>query len=232
MKFNFFTKKTKQHSNKKGAEQIHMSLEEKKSMWMKKWDSDDYNPMWFLYEFPPSIRALIDNNVIPKGIKIVDIGCGSGNLSFMLYEEGYIVTAFDFAKPAIDKAKKKHTEIPGKLEFHVADATQKLPFQTLFRVGIDRGTFHTIPIENRPAYANNMASLIESEGVLIIIFAAHIAARLVESSKHDTAYILRNHIRKIFSSWFSIEDFRDIKIECHNQDDTPGFLIILKRNLS
>ncbi|MBE9484480.1 MAG: hypothetical protein IMY74_06515 [Bacteroidetes bacterium] len=45
---------------------------------------------------------------------------------------------------AIEKARQDHPEANGKLKYICADATKPLPFPGTFRVGIDRGTFHTI----------------------------------------------------------------------------------------
>jgi len=218
------TKKKKNKKRKKGR-----SLKEKRIEWTRRWGLDDYKPFWDLNFLPSSIRELIDIGLIPKETTVVDIGCGSGYLSAHLAEEGFQVIGFDFAETAIERARKNYPEIQGKLKFQTADATKPMPFKDTFQVGIDRGTFHTLPKRNRADYVEHISPVIEEGGLLIMMYALRIAKKLVETSKDDPAVLLRDHLTKLFDGSFIMQEYRSITMASKDEQDTPGFLIIFKR---
>ncbi len=222
-------KKKSQRKKSKRRTKKNRTLEEKKAEWTSRWGSDDYEPFWDLKEMPESIIELIQKGTIPHGVKIVDIGCGSGYLSAHLAERDFQVTGFDFAPTAIDRAKKNYPEIPHKLKFVTADATKALPFEDIFQVGIDRGTFHTLPNRNRADYVAAISPIVEEGGCLIMMYALRIAKKLIESSEDDPAVLLKEHLAKVFARYFELEDFRPIFMASHDEKDTPGFLIVFRK---
>ncbi len=225
----FFKKDRKKSQKKKRQRKKNRTLIEKKIEWTKRWGLDDYKPFWDLNFLPSSIRELIDIGLIPKETTVVDIGCGSGYLSAHLAEEGFRVIGFDFAETAIERARKNYPEIQGKLKFHTADATKPLPFQDTFQIGIDRGTFHTLPMKNRADYVEHISPFIEEGGLLIMMYALRIAKKLVETSKDDPAVLLKDHLTKLFDGSFIMQEYRSITMASKDQQDTLGFLIIFKR---
>jgi len=207
----------------------NLNIEEKKALWTARWGQDHYFPRWTMHSFPEYIQRLIDDKIIPQGAGIVDIGCGDGSLSSMLAERGFDVLGFDFAETAIEKARQDYPEAKGKLKFICADATKPLPFPGTFRVGIDRAAFHTIPPENRHDYVQQTAQLIDDGGCLIVIYPLRIAIKLPDSDNDDPAIVLKDHLSSYFGMNFYMEDFREIMIQRHEKGDSPGFLIILRR---
>lgn len=203
-------------------------MSQKKEDWNTKWGKEDFNPPWKLNKIPPVIRALIDNKTIPTGASLLDIGCGSGFLAAKLAEENFQVTGFDFADTAIAKAKASYKETP-KLSFTVADATVALPFSRKFDVGIDRGTFHKLPFKSHRDYAKYISPVIEAGGKLVIIFEKQIANRLTESYKDNPGEALKHHLEKLFGEQFYVGDFEEHLIETHNDDEMPGYIIILTK---
>lgn len=218
----------RQRKAKKASKNIE-TLEEKKAKWNSRWKSEEYNPFWDLGVMPENIRNLIDNGNIPKGATIVDIGCGSGYLSACLAEQGFHVVGFDFAKTAVERANMKYSEVEGDLTYCVADATRPFPLDYKFRIGIDRGTYHTLPMENRKDYVENMGRIIENGGHLIILYAFRIAKQLTVTTQCDPAILLKEHIIDLFNSDFEIEQYQEIMMEGNTEDDAPGFMIILRR---
>ena len=222
-------RKFKRKKRKKQRKEKRLkTIEEKRFAWTKKWGSNDFDPAWNLKAFPVSIRELIDNKTIPKGVALVDIGCGSGYLSAKLSEEGFHVSAFDFAETAIERARQQYQET-SDLKFYVADATSQLPFKGTFKIGIDRGALHTLPLKNRRDYVLNISPIIEAGGKLIIIYAKQIARKLIESSKDDPSIALKDHFIKLFDGVFEIDVFKDVLIDTHRKEDRPGYLVILRR---
>ena len=227
----FFRKTIKRdiqdHKHKKKNE--NLNIEEKKALWTERWGQGHYDPRWTMHSFPEYIQRLIDDKIIPQGAGILDIGCGDGSLASMLAERGFNVLAFDFAETAIEKARQDHPEAKGKLKYICADATKPLPFPGTFRVGIDRAAFHTIPPENRHDYVQQTAHLIDDGGCLIVIYPLRIAIKLPGSDNDDPAIVLKDHLSSYFGMNFYMEDFREIMIQRHEKGDSPGFLIILRR---
>jgi len=207
----------------------NLNIEEKKALWTERWDQDHYDPRWTMHSFPEYIQRLIDDKVIPQGASLLDIGCGDGSLASMLAESGFNVLGFDFAETAIEKARQDHPEAKGKLKYICADATKPFPLPDTFRVGIDRGTFHTIPPENRNDYVQQIAQLIDDKGYLIIIYPLRIAIKLPGSDRDDPAVVLKDHLSSYFGMKFHMEDFREIMMQRHKKGDSPGFLVILRR---
>ena len=227
----FFWKKRREEIReiKRKRKNENLNIEEKKALWTERWNQNHYDPRWTMHSFPEYIQRLIDDKVIPQGARLLDIGCGDGSLASMLAERGFDVLAFDFADTAIEKARQDYPEAKGKLKYICADATKPLPFPGTFRVGIDRGTFHTIPPENRHDYVQQIARLIDDGGYLIIIYPLRVIGKLPGSDNVDPAVVLMDHLSSVFGMNFHTEDSREIMMQRHEKGDSPGFLIMLKR---
>ncbi len=53
---------------------------------------------------------------------MLDVCCGTGNVTELLAQEGFALTGFDISGPMIDVAKRKAKEKGLDIEYHVADA--------------------------------------------------------------------------------------------------------------
>jgi ubiquinone/menaquinone biosynthesis C-methylase UbiE len=65
------------------------------------------------------------------GMKILDVGCGAGKLSFLFNEYtkgGAQITGGDFSEELLDKARAKNKEVGAKIDF------QFLDFQPAFQI--------------------------------------------------------------------------------------------------
>ncbi len=65
----------------------------------KYYSSHDKGFQWILNKISPYLK-------IKKNLNVLDIGCGSGNLSIYLAKKGVKVTGIDYSKDAIENAKK------------------------------------------------------------------------------------------------------------------------------
>jgi ubiquinone/menaquinone biosynthesis C-methylase UbiE len=88
--------------------------------WASVYD-DDGNPLIALEE-PLVDRLLGDVN----GLKIADIGCGTGRHAIRLARAGAIVHGVDFSQAMLDRAHRKAGQLP--IEFTVHDLATALPF--------------------------------------------------------------------------------------------------------
>jgi ubiquinone/menaquinone biosynthesis C-methylase UbiE len=81
-----------------------------------------------------------------KGKSVLDIGCGSGRLSFLLAKEAARVTGIDYAKSMIDLAKKyqHQLEVVDGVEFICCDFMNDFPEDKKYDISIALGVFDYI----------------------------------------------------------------------------------------
>jgi ubiquinone/menaquinone biosynthesis C-methylase UbiE len=83
--------------------------------------------------------------VARRGLVALDVGCGTGFLTFELAARGHQVTGVDFAAAMIAEARRKATGRSASVQFEEADAEQ-LPFaSSSFDLVISRHLLWTLP---------------------------------------------------------------------------------------
>ena len=106
-------------------------------------------PPWEIGAPQPAMAALL-NKYPPTG-PILDLGCGSGDLSIYLAELGHQVLGIDFVEKAIANAREKAASLkPNEahsLGFQVADALRPSLLQRQFGAVVDSGFFHLFDSE-------------------------------------------------------------------------------------
>jgi ubiquinone/menaquinone biosynthesis C-methylase UbiE len=104
--------------------------------------ADSGGPPWDIGGPQPALAAVLDDG--PKGPKVLDIGCGTGDLAIALARRGYEVTAVDISRVAIDLARAKAAGEGLTVHFEVQDATNltlpSAPFDSVF----DSGLLHSL----------------------------------------------------------------------------------------
>ena len=101
-----------------------------------------------------------------KKCKALDIGCGTGDNSIWLAQNGFEVTGTDIAELAIESAKKKALQVSAKCTFVVVDFLTSEIAEALFGFAFDRGCFHSFDSDTeRKKYAKNVAAYLEKEGL-------------------------------------------------------------------
>jgi ubiquinone/menaquinone biosynthesis C-methylase UbiE len=102
----------------------------------------------------PAERAAWDrilDLILPAAdaLEALDIGCGTGFLSFELASRGHRVTGVDFAPSMIALARKKGAERHATIRFEEADAEQLPFFAASFDIAVSRHLLWTLPHPNR-----------------------------------------------------------------------------------
>ena len=101
-------------------------------------------PPWDIGAPQPAMSALL-NKYPPTG-PILDLGCGSGDLSIHLAQLGYQVTGIDFVEKAIANCRERAGSLPPQvtqlLDFKVADALKPSLLRRSFGAVVDSGFFH------------------------------------------------------------------------------------------
>ncbi|WP_458458986.1 methyltransferase domain-containing protein [Pseudobutyrivibrio sp.] len=116
----------------------------------------------------------------PSEISILDVGAGPGFISIILAEEGYNVTAFDFAQSMIEEAKLNAAGLADRITFVQGDA-MKLPFEAdRFDVVFSRNLTWNLPHPDK-AYDSWLRVL--KPGGLMLVFDANWYTYLIDENK-------------------------------------------------
>ncbi|EKJ84994.1 class I SAM-dependent methyltransferase [Leptospira meyeri] len=122
------------------------------------------------YERPKSKLAFPDENLVrllsriqPKNRNALDFGCGSGRHSYLLQNEGYVVTGCDTAKTTIDLLNGE----PSSIRFlHTPDSN--LPFfPKEFGLIVSWGVFHYNKREEAKKLLLSLYESLEDGGYLL-----------------------------------------------------------------
>ena len=127
------------------------------------------NTPWDLGQPDFNLIETVTNIPIPN-CKALDIGCGTGDNSIWLAQQGFEVTGTDVADLALDEAKKKASQADVTCAFLLVDFLKAKieggPFGFIF----DRGCFHSFSSENdRSRFARNVAGHLKEAGLWLSI---------------------------------------------------------------
>jgi len=90
---------------------------------------------------------------------ILDIGCGSGRVSFLLNKAGGKITGIDYSNNMIALAKKYQTkfDVNSNIEFRCCDFMKEFPDQPKFDISIALGVFDYI--QNSHSFINKAKNI-------------------------------------------------------------------------
>lgn len=98
---------------------------------------------------------------VPKGYKILDVGCGVGQVSNFLQDKGYKMTGVDLSSLLIKEAKKVK-----KAKFEVMDATELKFEDNSFDAAISAETIEHVP--NPRKMIKEMIRVVRPRGYIIL----------------------------------------------------------------
>lgn len=99
---------------------------------------------------------------------VLDVGCGSGDLSIYLAQHGHQVLGIDFVEAAISNATEKLVSLPADvadlLTFQVADALKPSLLQQQFGAVVDSGFFHLFDAEQCNSFIHELEQILLPNG--------------------------------------------------------------------
>lgn len=102
-------------------------------------DENDWN------EWRAEILDLMASGEFPKSGKVLELGCGAGDVSLLFAERGYQVSGIDISATAIEWAKEKAIRAGLRAEFEVGDVTNLGRWENgTFDIVIDGHCLHCI----------------------------------------------------------------------------------------
>ncbi|MDZ4121177.1 MAG: class I SAM-dependent methyltransferase, partial [Candidatus Cloacimonadaceae bacterium] len=94
--------------------------------------------------------------------KVLDLGCGAGNLSFWLEEKGLQVSGCDISETAIEWAKEAAQDRGSSVAFRVEDATRALTYASdSFDLVVDNHCLHCIIGDDREQYLKEVERILK-----------------------------------------------------------------------
>ena len=174
----------------------------KQNWWNNAWNRK-LQPEAFDEAIPADLKEAVMNGWISPGSKILDIGCGGGELSAWLATQGFVAEGIDFSETAIIKAREwfdsEMNQYP--LTFDVVDICKPAGLNEKFNLILDKGCFHGIPQNFRKLYIQNLVQFCEP-GAQFMMFI-----RLDEDVR-KTQSLIAHH----FSAFFEIESFQETEM--------------------
>ena len=133
-------------------------------------------PPWNIGGPQPALARVLDDGV--KGPRVLDVGCGTGDLAIALARRGYEVTAIDISSVAIDIARAKAAREGLTVHFEVQDARvlslPSAPFNSVF----DCGLLHSLNRRGGGEVDEYLARLpgLAAEGASVFVLAVSLDA--------------------------------------------------------
>ncbi len=144
---------------------------------------------------------------------VLDAGCGTGENALLLAARGLTVTAFDFLKAPIRRAKEKAAQRKLGVRFLVMDAMDLGDFPETFDSVIDSGMFHVFPDNARTRYVDGLSCVVKPGGRL---FLCCFSER--EPGTHGPRRVTEAEIRNAFAVGWEVESITearyDVRADC------------------
>ena len=123
------------------------------------------HPPWDTGITPPELVQFMEAH--PPG-RALDLGCGTGTNCIELARRGWQVTGVDFARRALQTARKKAETAGVNIQFHYADVSQLPGISGPFDLILDIGCFHGLPPAARERYLQNLERLLGLSGSFLL----------------------------------------------------------------
>ena len=152
-------------------------------------------------------RAFVEAAEAIRG-RVIDIGCGTGDLALWLAEQGCTVTGVDFLEKPLEWARQKAAERGLSVNFLQMDAVAVGEIPERFDAVTDCGLFHTFDDVGRSAYVGALRRLLEpGSRVFLLCFADS------EPGTHGPRRISERELREAFAAGWEVEAIEPARFE-------------------
>lgn len=109
---------------------------------------------------------LIESGDLPKTGKVLEIGCGAGDVSLLFAERGFQVSGIDISATAIEWAKEKASNARLKANFEVGDVTNLGRWEDgTFDIVVDGHCLHCIIGDDRSEVLKETYRVLKPNGI-------------------------------------------------------------------
>jgi len=155
-----------------------------------------------------------------KPCRVVDLGCGAGNYSVWLAQQGFDVTGIDISPRAIEHARILARHKDASCRFIVSDLLDELTdYHGSFDLALDWEVLHHIFPKHREQYTQNVYHLLRPGGrYLSICFSESDPAfggkgKFRQTPLGTTLYFSsEDELRKLFGTIFVVLDLSTVEV--------------------
>lgn len=140
--------------------------------------------------------------------RVIDIGCGTGDLALWLAEQGCTVTGVDFLPKPLEAARRKAAERALAVTFIPMDATAVGELPEAFDAATDCGLFHVFDDAGRKAYVDALTKLLAPEAHLFLLCFSD-----AEPGTHGPRRVSEKDLRSAFAHGWEVESIEPSRFE-------------------
>jgi len=148
-------------------------LRKRRRAWDENWSTPGFSPKWGGRDAPPEIAEAVASGWLPLSGKVLDIGCGLGEIAAWFAQRGYDALGVDIAPSAVRQAKAVHAALPHPPKFLAVDLSVDVPPGGPFDILIDRGCLHNISKRFVPDFVRCIAAASAPQARMLLFMRAY-----------------------------------------------------------
>lgn len=141
--------------------------------WDKRWAREDFNRPWLRRGVSREIVTAVEEGWFPAGGLAIDLGCGEGDVAAWLADHGFEAMGVDIAPAAVERARTRFGESPGRLRYQAHDLCVSPPPGGPYRVLVDRGCYHQISQQDLVLYGRSLLRASTPDAQLLLLHKAY-----------------------------------------------------------
>jgi ubiquinone/menaquinone biosynthesis C-methylase UbiE len=136
--------------------------------WELVYETGDFRKHWDYRVPSQELVTFLACNLLPRGEKVLDVGCGAGREAIFLAQCGFCAIGVDWSAAALRIADERAREAGVFVEW-IQGNVLDLPLEKESVVFVnDRGLFHLLSDEQRPQYAEQIARVLKPGGYVLL----------------------------------------------------------------
>ena len=171
--------------------------------WDAGWRRADFDPLWLGRGVSPEIVRAVEEGWLPTAGKVLDIGCGQGEVVAWFAQRGFGGIGVDIARSAIQRARELNASVSSTLEFQTLDICAAVPSGGPFSIIVDRGCFHRVSRDDIPNYARNVAAACTPNARFLLFVKAFRGKMNCDRAQERECVV--EHVRSALGKYFAIE---------------------------
>ncbi len=189
--------------------------------WEEWYRRQDYRRMpWYSARPSPWLVRAVRERQLPRGARILDVGCGSGTNVIWLSRRGFPVAGVDVSPTAIAVAATRARRARAKVDLRVASA-DRLPFRRAsFDAALDTGCFHSLPLRLRGPYARELARVLRPQAAVLLTWVPR-EVRTALGPPHRPSLA---EVAGAFEPWFVF-----VSVDWHASDTPAAWQVLRER---
>lgn len=140
--------------------------------------------------------------------RVLDAGCGTGDLAIWLAARGNVVTGVDFLPGPLAAARAKAAAAAVAVNFLELDALAVGEIPERFDAVVDCGLFHTFDDAGRSAYVAALARLLEPGARVFLLCMSE-----AEPGTHGPRRVSEPELRAAFAAGWAVESIEPARFE-------------------